>query len=87
MYRLSFMYGGMPHDGNKRRRRRQMRYWPDKVRILRNMRIGLPCFGDFPGKLDGKNLSFGGIAPVFILKIVEKHRIKYNTYGDKKQKG
>ena len=51
MHWMSFLYGGMPNDGNKRGAGWQMRNRPGEMCIVRNMCVCLPGFGDFPGTI------------------------------------
>ncbi len=87
MHWMSFLYGGMSNDGNKRGAGWQMRNRPGEMCIVRNMRIHLPGFGNFPGTIKIKiQKHWGGKAPRFMVKTVANAQIKYNTYTEK-QKG
>ena len=65
MYRLSFLHGSMPNDGNKRGAGRQVRNRPGQMRFMRHMRVNLPGFGNFPGTIKNKMKNSGAPPPFF----------------------
>lgn len=86
MHRLSFLYGGMSNDGNQCWTGRQMCNRPDKVRIVRDMCIHLPGFGNRPGTIVNNLDRLGATPPFLMVKNVAKRIRKYNTIREK-QKG
>lgn len=65
---------------------RQMRNRPDKVRIVRDMCIHLPGFGNRPGTIVNNLYRLGATPPFLMVKNVAKRIRKYNTILEK-QKG
>lgn len=71
MHWLSYLHGGMPDDGNFGGCRWQVRDRPDKVRFLRNMRIGMSGFGDCPRTMKVKQ-QIRGQSPLFCCNLTRK---------------
>ena len=86
MRRLSCMHGRVSDGRDFGWTGRQMRNRPDKMRIVRDMRIHLPGFGNRPGTIVNNLYRLGATPPFLMVKNVAKRIRKYNTIREK-QKG
>lgn len=86
MHRLSFMHGCVSDGRDFGWPGRQMCNRPDKVRIVRDMCIHLPGFGNRPGTIVNNLYRLGAMPPFLMVKNVAKRIRKYNTMREK-QKG
>lgn len=78
MHWLSFMYGGLPDDGDFCGFRRKVRYRSGKVCILWHMRINLSGFGNCTGTIV-LLIQKQGRMPHFLLQKCKENIILCNT--------